>query len=1064
MSERVTIHSRQPLFCSFTLSLIKTMSITEIAIKRPLLVTTIFVVLMLFGGLTYTQLSYNLLPKFEANVIGVTTVYRGASADEVETNVTKRIEDALSALEGLDRMTSTSQEGASNIVIQLKSGINTTEAQQDAQRRVEQISNLLPDGADRPIINKFSTDQAPILQMGVTAKMPPTALYDLIDKNLKPQLSNVPGVGQVNIIGGNEREIQVNVSQEKLKAYGLSIGQVAQAINAANASYPAGQLETRDAQYSIRFDASLETINRLRELIVTRRASGGQVLLKDVADVVDASAKPTAINHINAQPSIGIQIQKQSDANAVSVSQLVKARIAGIEKQYASQDVKFNIASDQSIYTLASADAVVDDLGLAILIVSVVMLLFLHSFRSSLFVLVALPSSMIPTFALMYIMGFSLNLMTLMALSLVVGILVDDSIVVLENINRHLEMGKNKRTAALDGRNEIGFTALAITLVDVVVFVPLAFSGGLIGNILREFSLVVVFSTLMSLLVSFTLTPLLVSRFGKMQVLNPGTLWGKLNLGFEHLIEQVTAGYGQLLTWSLGHKRYIFLTVLGLLIGSIYLIPAGFIGAAFIPSSDQGEMSVSLELAPTASIYQTNAISQRAEQIIMKHPEVTNVFTSVGTGGSSGLSTASSSNLATLNVKLVDKKERALSTDDMGKLLKREISQIPGTKVTVSPSSISGNSSSPIAISVKGTDLPTIRKVAEQVKQITASVSGTQDVKFSVKDPKPEVTVKLDREKMTQLGISATEVGQALQNAFRGNTQSKYKHSGNEYDILVQLDQYDRSQPSNVRHLSFVNKDGNTIELSQFADVREQIGESVLERIDRLSSITINSQVFGRPVGTVGADIQAKVSKLTLPEGVSIYYGGQMQQQADAFGSLGLALAIAILLVYFVMVGLYESIIYPFVVLFSIPVALIGALLALALTMETLNIFSIVGLIMLLGLVAKNAILLVDFTNHLKEQGHNVVDALIEAGKERLRPILMTTLAMVFGMLPIALASGSSAEVKNGMAWVIIGGLLSSLLLTLLLVPSMYLVVDRLKERFSGKKTAPQKELDVEMA
>lgn len=1044
------------------------MSITEIAIKRPLLVTTIFVVLILFGGLAYTQLSYNLLPKFEANVIGVTTTYRGASADEVETNVTKRIEDALSALEGLDRMTSTSQEGASSIVIQLKNGINTTEAQQDAQRKVEQISNLLPDGADRPIINKFSTDQAPILQMGVTAKMSPTALYDLIDKNLKPQLSNVPGVGQVNIIGGNEREIQVNVSQEKLKAYNLSIGQMAQAINAANASYPAGQLETRDAQYSIRFDASLETINRLRELIVTRRADGGQVLLKDVADVVDASAKPTAINHINAQPSVGIQIQKQSDANAVSVSQLVKDRIVGIEKQYASQNVKFNIVSDQSIYTLASADAVVDDLGLAILIVSVVMLLFLHSFRSSLFVLVALPSSMIPTFGLMYIMGFSLNLMTLMALSLVVGILVDDSIVVLENINRHLEMGgpanrKNKRQAALDGRNEIGFTALAITLVDVVVFVPLAFSGGLIGNILREFSLVVVFSTLMSLLVSFTLTPLLVSRFGKMQVLNAGTLWGKLDLGFEHLIDRLTAMYGQLLTWTLGHKRYIFLTVIGLLIGSIYLIPAGFIGAAFIPASDQGEMSISIELAPTASIYQTNTASQRAEQLIMKHPEVTNVFTSVGTGGSTGLSTSSSSNLATLNVKLVDKKERTRSTDDMGKLLKREISQIPGTKVTVSPASISGNSSSPIAISVKGTDLPTIRKVAEQVKQLATSVSGTQDVKFSVKDPKPEVTVKLDREKMTQLGISASEVGQALQNAFRGNTQSKYKQSGNEYDILVQLDQYDRSQPSDVRHLSFVNKDGNTVELSQFADVQEQIGESVLERIDRLSSITINAQVLGRPVGTVGAEIQAKVSKLTLPEGISIYYGGQMQQQADAFGSLGLALAIAILLVYFVMVGLYESLVYPFVVLFSIPVALIGALLALALTMETLNIFSIVGLIMLLGLVAKNAILLVDFTNHLKEQGHNVVDALIEAGKERLRPILMTTLAMVFGMLPIALASGSSAEVKNGMAWVIIGGLVSSLLLTLLLVPSMYLVVDRLKERFSGKKATPQAELEAEL-
>ncbi|MFN3380656.1 MAG: efflux RND transporter permease subunit, partial [Runella zeae] len=439
------------------------MSITEIAIKRPLLVTTVFIVLILFGVLGYKQLSYNLLPKFEANVISVATTYIGASADEVETNVTKRIEDALSSLEGLDRMTSISQQGVSIVTIQLKNGINTTLAQQDAQRKVEQIINSLPDEADRPIINKFSTDELPVLRMGVTADLSPTELYDLIDDDLKPQLSNVPGVGQVNVIGGNERQIQVNVSSEKLRAYGVSIVQVSQAINNANTSYPAGQLETRNSQYSIRFDATLETTNRMRDLVVARRADGSEVLLKNVAEVVDATAKPTAINHINAKPSIGIKILKQSDANAVWVSALVQKKIAALETQHGNKHLKFTIASDQSVYTLASAHAVVDDLFLAILIVSVVMLMFLHSFRSSLFVLVALPSSILPTFLLMYLAGFSLNLMTLMALSLVVGILVDDSIVVLENINRHLEMGKDKRTAALDGRNEIGFTALAIT-------------------------------------------------------------------------------------------------------------------------------------------------------------------------------------------------------------------------------------------------------------------------------------------------------------------------------------------------------------------------------------------------------------------------------------------------------------------------------------------------------------------------------------------------------------------------------------------------------------------------
>jgi HAE1 family hydrophobic/amphiphilic exporter-1 len=1039
------------------------MSISEIAVKRPLLVTTVFIVLILFGALSYKQLSYNLLPKFEANVISVATTYRGASADEVETNVTKRIEDALSSLEGLDRMTSTSQEGASIVIIQLKNGVSTTLAQQDAQRKVEQIVNLLPDGADRPILNKFSTDEIPVLRMGITADMSPTELYDLIDNDLKPQLSNVSGVGQVNIIGGNEREIQVNVDQEKLRAYGVSIGQVSQAITAANTSYPAGQLETRESQYSIRFDASVETTNRLRELIIARKTNGSQVLLKDVAEVVDATTKPTAINHINALPSIGMQIQKQSDANAVSVSELVRAKIVLLEKQHANVKLKFNVASDQSIYTLASAHAVVEDMGLAVLIVSLVMLLFLHSFRSAMFVLVALPSSMIPTFALMYLMGFSLNLMTLMALSLVVGILVDDSIVVLENINRHLEMGKDKRQAALDGRSEIGFTALAITLVDVVVFVPLAMTGGLIGNILREFALVVVFSTLMSLLVSFTLTPLLASRFGKIEVLNPKTLWGGLNLGFESIIDRLTAAYGRILVWVLGHKRYVFLGIFALLVGAISLVPAGFIGGAFMPASDQSEMSVQIELAPTASIYQTNALSQRAEQIIMKHPEVTNVFTNVGYT-SSGIATSSNSNIADLNVKLIDKKQRTISTEAFGQMLKKEIAQIPGVKVTVSPVGIVGASQAPIMIAVKGTNLADIRKAAAQVKAVTQSVPGTQDVKYSVKDPKPEVTVNLDRDKMAQLGINASEVGIALQNAFRGNDQSKFKQNGNEYDILISLDRFDRTKPEDISHLSFVNNQGKMFELSQFANVQEQIGESVLERIDRLSSVTINAQVVGRPVGTVGTDIQTKMAKVQLPEGVSIQYLGQLQQQSDAFGSLGLALMIAILLVYFIMVALYESVVYPFVVLFSIPVALVGALLALALTMESLTVFSIVGMIMLLGLVAKNAILIVDFANQLKAEGHDVVDALIEAGKERLRPILMTTLAMILGMLPIALASGAGAETKNGMAWVIIGGLTSSLLLTLLIVPSMYLVVDRIIARFTRKKVKPKKPQELEVA
>jgi HAE1 family hydrophobic/amphiphilic exporter-1 len=684
------------------------------------------------------------------------------------------------------------------------------------------------------------------------------------------------------------------------------------------------------------------------------------------------------------------------------------------------------------------------------------MLAFLHSVRSSIFILVALPSSIIPTFIFMYFLGFSLNMMTLMAMSLVVGILVDDSIVVLENIYRHLETGSSREKAALEGRSEIGFTALAITLVDVVVFLPIAFAGGTIGSLLQEFSLVVVISTLMSLLVSFTITPLLASKFGKIEKLNEHSLWGKLNLGFERFLDLLKEDYGKALTIVLTKKRWLLSGVIILIIGSIALIPLGFVGAAFIPNEDQGELLVNLELSPSASIYQTNMYTQQAEKLIMKQPEVVRIFSSIGFVSGSVAGTTNNSNLSEITVSLVDKSKRKISAEEFGSRIQKSLSAIlPGAKITSAPTSIAGGGSQiPIQIAISGVDLKAVRKVAEDYQKIVASVPGTRFVQLSVKDPKPQVEVNLDREKMTLLGIDASKVGAALQNAFSGNDKSKFKQSGNEYNILVSLDRFDRSDISNVKNLSFTNTDGQTFVLSQFAQINEGLGESVLQRSNRLGSINVNSDVIGRPTGSVADDIKAKVSKLKLPDGITVEYLGDVKNQADAFGSLGFALLVAIIMVYLIMVALYENAIYPFVVLFSIPVALVGALLGLALTMQTLNIFSIIGMIMLLGLVSKNAILIVDFTNHLKAQGRSVKEALVEAGKERLRPILMTTLAMIFGMLPIALASGAGAEIKNGMAWVIIGGLTSSMILTLFVVPAMYLIVEKLLLRFKKKSLA----------
>ncbi|RYD81480.1 MAG: efflux RND transporter permease subunit [Sphingobacteriales bacterium] len=1041
------------------------MSITEIAIKRPLLIIVIFFTLILFGFISYKNLNYNLLPKFEANVIALQTTYRGASADEVQSTVTKTIEEAVSSIEGVDKISSTSMEGVSVITVQLKSGINTLNAQRDAERKVSQVRALLPTDADDPVVNRFSSDEIPVLRISAYANATPTELYDLVDQKIKPVLANVSGVGTVRIIGGNEREIQVTLDNDKLNAYHISPVVVNQAIATANSSYPAGNVESNQNRVSLRLNAKLTKVDELRDIIIRQNPDGSRILLRDVATVTDAQTETKMLNRTNGKPGIGIEIVKQADANAVEVSKGVKAKLELLKTQFASQNMDYEIAADQSVYTLASADAVMHDLMLAVIIVGFVMLLFLHSFRSSMFVLVALPSAMIPTFILMYALGFSLNLMTLMALSLVVGILVDDSIVVLENIYRHLEMGKSKRQASLEGRNEIGFTAMAITLVDVVVFVPMALSGGMIGNILREFSLVVVFSTLMSLLVSFTLTPLLASRWGKMEVLNTSTLWGRLNKGFEDIIDSIKEAYGNILRWALGHKRYILLGIMALFIASFSLVPAGFIGTAFITPSDRGEFNIALEMNNQTPLYQTNQMVLQAEKILMSKPEVVKVFSNVGTQTGNALTgNSSNSNLAEIAVTLVDKSDRKISTDDFSTMMRNEISKIPGVKISVAPIGITGGSEAPIQVAIKGTNMDDIWAAAKIVKDVVVKTPGTDYVEYSTKMPKSEIDIKIDREKMAELGLNVGEVGNAIQIAFRGSDQSKYREAGEEYDINVQLEKFDKQNIESVRNLTITNSKGQNIRLSQFADVHETLGQSVLERTDRLNSIKVKSAAVGRPSGTIVADIQAALAKEKLPETVTIDYLGDAQRQKDAFGSLGFAMLLGIVLVYLIMVALYESAVYPFVVLFSIPVALIGAILALALSMNSLTIFAIVGLIMLLGLVAKNGILLVDFTNQLKKEGLPLVEALVEAGKERLRPILMTTIAMIAGMLPIALASGSGAEVKNGMAWVIIGGLSSSLLLTLVLVPTMYYIIEKLRIRTSrlfGKKEQTEYQLHI---
>ena len=1031
------------------------MTVTEIAIKRPSLIIVIFTALILGGLFSYKQLSYELMPPFSIPTLIVSTPYPGASPTDVNQTVSKKIEDAVTGLSELSTISSQSYEGMSVVIVEFESGADMGKKQQEAQRILNNIMSSFPKEVKTPVVSKVSQSDSPILRLMAVSKIGDRDFYDLIDKEVIPQLKQIDGISNVWLTGGIEREIKVNVDKNKLTSYGISLAQITQVVNSSNLDFPTGKVKDNSDQITVRLGGKFSSVEQLSELVVATHA-GVNIRLKDVAEVIDGVKDQAAICRFNGLEGIGITITKQSDANAVKICQTVKEKIALVAEQHKKEGVVFNVAEDSSDLTLEAVDAVSHDLVLAIILVALVILLFLHSLRDSLIVLVAIPTSLISTFVAMYFSGYSLNLMTLLAMSLVIGILVDDSIVVLENIHRHFSMGKSKRQAALDGRNEIGFSALAITMVDVVVFLPIALVDSLIGDILRQFSVTIVVSTLMSLFVSFTLTPFLYSRFGKkVQLVRENWLHRPL-YWFDTFINRTINFYVNKLRWVLNHKWISGGIVSLLFILTAYTMSLGILGQEMVANGDGGKFAIKLEYDKGVTLAQNNIRTREIENFIMTQPNVENILVNVG-GASDNfiteLAQISSENKSVLTVKLVDRKKRTASSEEVMLNVRKKLEQkFAGVKVTSGVIGMMQGDVEPIILVLNSEDHDAMMHTAEKLKTIIDRLPGAYDATITVKEGNPELNISIDREKMASLGLSMGEVGAALQNAFTGNTNAKYRDGLNEYDINIRLDEFDRHDMNDVSGFTFVNTKGEKITLSQFATIKQGNGPSMVERTNRRTSVTVKSNVLGITSGILAKQIDDEIAKANFPKSVTIKWSGDVEQQTKSFVSLGLALLAAIILVYLVMVALYNSFLQPFIVFFSVPVALIGALLALNLTMGSMSIFTMLGLIMLLGLVSKNGILLVDFTNHMKEKGMSTYDALLEAGRERLRPILMTTISMVFGMLPIALATGAGAEWKKGLAVVLIGGLTSSLILTVFVVPMAYLVVEKVQNRFTRKK------------
>lgn len=1026
------------------------MTITEISIKRPALVTIFFIALAVMGVIGYMKLGVDLLPKMDFPFISVITVYPGAGPAEIEDLVTKPIEEAVAATSNLDNVRSFSNEGFSVVLGQYLLTANADQAAADVQRRVDQIRSKLPKDADVPKIQKNDISAAPILRIALTSTvLSPTELYQLAKDKLKARLESTEGVAQVDISGGRERQIKINVDNDKLRSYNLSILQVQSALTRENLDFPTGSVKQPTDQYVVRVKGKFQSLAEMKTLPITTLANGSTVYLSDVANVEDGFNEDRRPTRLSGTDAVGVNIIKTSDANSTKTADGVYAKMAKLTTEYKQYGIKFDIAQDATTFTRSSISEVFRDLLIAIFLVSCVLFLFLRSGRNALIVLVSIPTSLVSTFIFMWLFGFTLNMMSMMALSLVIGVLVDDSIVVLENIHRKLVEGQSPVDAAINGRNEIGFAAIAITLVDVVVFLPISLVSGLAGKILREFGMTVVVSTLISLLVSFTLTPMLAAKFGRAheEIKFKPLRW--ISDKFEAFQDWVTIKYTNILGWSLQHRWVILTSSFLLFLGSCSLVITGQIGGEFITQPDRGEFAANFDFPDGTNVETTDSLVQVYEKLLAQDKNIERYQTVVGKQENPWGATERAS-VGQISIRMVKPEKRIRKTLDEMKYVTDLAAKVPGLLVRTQPIGIFGTANAaPIQIETGGDDLDKLSAYSDILIDKIKNVPGLKDLKSSYEEGQPEVKIVFDRDRLSANGMSLGEAALAIRTALAGNTDSKYKEGETEYDINVILDKVNRSNAKDVAQVTLQNHFGQQVKVSDVATLYYGKGPSQIGRKNRERQVIIYGNLSGRALGDVVKDIEKIIATIPRPNGLSVpYFAGDAENQRNSNSDMGIAFLLAILFVYMVMVALFESYVHPFTIMFSLPVALIGALVMLWLTGKTLSLFTFVGMIMLMGLVTKNAILIVDRTNARRALGHGIKESLMEAGPTRLRPIIMTTVTMILGMLPLAAGVGEGSEFRQGMALAIIGGLTSSMVLTLVLVPVMYTYIESWRERF----------------
>ncbi len=1040
------------------------MNIGKFSVKRPVTVTMCALVLILFGFVSFTRMSVDLMPELELPMLLVMAPYEGAGPEEVETMVTKPIESSMASISGLDSISSISSAGNSIVMLMFDYGTNLDTATNAVRDALETAKIILPEEAHDITLLKLNMDSLPVMMLAVSGDRSLEDVKKIVDETIAPRLERIEGVAAATVMGGSDEQVIITADPYKLSAYGLSVGNISQVISGENANHPGGYITQGDRQILVRTLGQYQTLEELADTQVSL-PSGGVVRLGDLVEIEIGSSDPSSIVTLNGESVVAISLQKESDGNTVDVDKEVRAALADLDETL-FDDIDVTIAYSSADMIVNSVHNVERNLFLAVLISMLVIFIFLGSFRSTLINGVAIPLSLISTFVLLYFGGYTLNMVTLAALALSVGMVVDNSTVVLENIYRHRSMGKSKYQAAVEGTQEVLSAVVASTLTTVAVYLPFVFLNGITAQIVVPFAITLCFALVASLVVSVTVVPMLSS---KLLVIYPHAEGQKpkgmarFRQWFDRQFARFVAWYQRVLVAALDHKKTALAAVSAALIASFCIAP--FLGMELFPSQDAGQISVSIELPSNTVLEETEKIAKQVEEIVVAEPEVDLILNSVG---SNGMVTAaeSSSNTASLIVMLKPLSQRDRSSRDVAYDIQQQVRNIPGAEINANAvDMLSLSSGGSISIEVKGNNSEDLERLANSIEQMMYEVPGAINIENSTESTEEELDILIDREKAAYYNVSASAVYQTVALALNESSVSKYRGGEEELDIVLRYPPEMTKSLANLENLMVPSNSGGQVPLSEVATVQHGFGQRNISRQDQSRIATISCDAYGRDMGSVYNDIQSRLEKMPIPAGCTIEAGGEVASMLDMFSDLFLMIALALVLVYMVMACQFESLMLPVLIMVSVPVMFIGVFPGLLISGQTINMMSLLGVLMLEGIVVNNAIVLLDYVGQLRKRGYSKREALVEAGKTRMRPILVTTLTTVLAMIPQLVSGAEGAEIFRPMAATVIFGLTCSTIISLLVIPVLYEIMESWPGRVRRHimKNNPQEEIDAAM-